>query len=95
MDTTIRDFETEITHKAQSPKRLYPRFGHFPVLQREGFKPLIAAIATSLCFYANGAVQAAWRACLISRRPTDMAADDANPDTGTSSTSYIRLAQNQ
>ena len=95
MDTTIVGFETEFTHEPYLNGRLYPGFGQIPLFRDQADGTLLPTLDPRPCFYANGARQAAWRTCPAFLQQADLAAYDGNLNSGTSSTSYIRLAQNQ
>ena len=95
MDTTIVGFETEFTHRPHLNRQLYPGFGQIPFFRDQAGRALAQARDPRPCFYANGARQAAWRAYQVFQAGPDEAAYDGKWKSGTSSTSYIRLAQIQ
>ncbi|MDV2116724.1 hypothetical protein RZS48_10800 [Alcaligenes faecalis] len=76
-------------------QRLYPGFGQIPLFSNTANRALARPSISKPCFYANGAEQAAWQALQVFQTVLDVAAYDGKWKSGTSSTSYIRLAQNQ
>jgi hypothetical protein len=92
---TICGFETKFTHGPYLNQCLYPGFGQIPLFSNTANSTLARPCIPKPCFYANGAEQAAWRAYQVFQARPGEAAYDGKWKSGTSSTSYLRLAQNQ